>query len=185
MHLPCVIHGEVGGTKEVYDPGLGIESLSGSPSTVTIWKRLLCGCHGCWAGDAGGAWSRVTSFKVEGGEECVPLLLRVGACADELRLMGGEHGSCLAGAAAGVEASASLARKVSSACARPLWSGCGEGPAERARTAQLKNERIRSITMKPRLKTKSQNLYVILPVFLTLALFISKLPVHVPTHSAL
>jgi hypothetical protein len=32
-------HGEVGGTKKVHGPGLGIESLSGSPSTVIIWRR--------------------------------------------------------------------------------------------------------------------------------------------------
>jgi hypothetical protein len=36
VHLPWVFHGEVGCTKEVYGPGIGIESQSGSFSTVTI-----------------------------------------------------------------------------------------------------------------------------------------------------
>ena len=97
--LAVYVPRELGDTKEVYGPGLGIESQSGSPSTVTILRRSLYGRRGWRAGDAGGVWSRVTSFEVEGGHECVPLLLRVGACTDELRLMGGERISCLAGAA--------------------------------------------------------------------------------------
>jgi len=36
LHFPRVFHGEVGGTKEVYGPGLVIESLSGSPSIVAM-----------------------------------------------------------------------------------------------------------------------------------------------------
>ncbi len=72
--MPCVFHGEVGGTKEMYGSGLGIESLSGSPSIVTIWRRSLCGRRGWRAGDAGGVWSLVTSFEVEGEKDCVPLL---------------------------------------------------------------------------------------------------------------
>jgi len=69
MYVPCVLHGKVDGTKEVHGPAIGIEYLSGSPSTVIIWRRSLCCRRGWWAGDAGGGvWSRVTPFEV-GGEE--------------------------------------------------------------------------------------------------------------------
>jgi len=59
-------------------------------------------------------------------------LLRIGACADELHLMGCECGSTLAEVVVAVEASASLARKASSAYVPPyikwMWRGpCGEG----------------------------------------------------------
>jgi hypothetical protein len=41
MVLPKVFHGDVIGTMEGYGPRLGMESLSGSPSSVTICKRLM------------------------------------------------------------------------------------------------------------------------------------------------
>ena len=55
----------------------------------------------------------------QGEEDCVPLLMRVGACADELRIMGGERGSTLDGVVGAGKESASVARKVSSAWAPP------------------------------------------------------------------
>ncbi len=67
MHFPCVFHGEVGGIKEVYGTGLGIESLSRSPSTVKILRGSLCGRRGWQAEDAGGVWARYT--PLEGGGE--------------------------------------------------------------------------------------------------------------------
>jgi hypothetical protein len=54
-------------------------------------------------------------------------MLRVGACADELRLMRGED-SCLAGAATAGEASASSTRKASSACAPPFMERMWKEP---------------------------------------------------------
>ena len=59
------------------------------------------------------------------------LLVRVGACADELRLMGGGRGSVLAEVLVEGRDSAIVARKVSSVWAPPaierMWKGpCGE-----------------------------------------------------------
>ena len=59
-------------------------------------------------------------------------LVRVGACADEVCLMGGGRGSTLAGVSVEGRDSASVARKISSACAPPaierMWrKPCGEG----------------------------------------------------------
>jgi len=68
-----------------------------------------------------------------GGEvECVHLLLRVGACADELRLMRCERGSIIDGVTVAADDSTSAMRKASSACApsamERIWRGpCGEG----------------------------------------------------------
>jgi len=95
MYLPWVFHGKVCDTKEVYCLGLGIESLSESPTTVTMWRRSLCNHRGWRAGDAGGGCSRFPPLLGGGEEECLPLVMRVGAYADELRLMGGERGSSL------------------------------------------------------------------------------------------
>ena len=58
--------------------------------------------------------------------------MRVGACADELNLMGGERGSISDGVFGTGKDSASISRKVSSAWAPPaierMWQGpCGEG----------------------------------------------------------
>ena len=125
-----MFHGEVGGAKEGYGPGLGMESLSESPSTVTIWRRWVCGRRGWRAGDVGGVWSRGTPVGSGSGEEWAYLMVRVGACTDELRLMWVERGLILAGVT-GVD-NASFSRKASSAYAPPaierMWSGtCGEG----------------------------------------------------------
>ena len=54
MSLPILFHGDVGGTNDAYGPVLGIESLSGSPSSSIIWRRSLCGRLGGRAGDDGG-----------------------------------------------------------------------------------------------------------------------------------
>ncbi len=43
MCLPMLFQGEEGGTREAYGPDLGIESLSGSPSSKTMWRRSECG----------------------------------------------------------------------------------------------------------------------------------------------
>jgi len=69
-----------------------------------------------------------------GGEEGVNISLRIGACTDELRLVGGELGSTLDGVSSSFEDSASAARKMSSAWAPPamerMWQWpFGEGRA--------------------------------------------------------
>ncbi len=60
-------------------------------------------------------------------EAYLPLVMRVGACADDLRLMGGERGSSLDGVYGADQESASVARKASSAWAPPaierMWQG--------------------------------------------------------------
>jgi hypothetical protein len=40
MFLPMVFQGAEGGTEEAYGPDMGKESLSGSPSSITMWRRL-------------------------------------------------------------------------------------------------------------------------------------------------
>ena len=40
MFLPMVFQGAEGGTEEAYGPGLDKESLSRSPSSRTMWRRL-------------------------------------------------------------------------------------------------------------------------------------------------
>ncbi len=54
MSLPSRFHGDVGGTKDAYGPDLGRESLSGSPFSSMIWRRLLCVRLARRAGDDGG-----------------------------------------------------------------------------------------------------------------------------------
>ena len=53
--LPVGFHGESGGTREAYGPCLCKESLSGSPSSITICRRSVCGRLGRRAGDVGRA----------------------------------------------------------------------------------------------------------------------------------
>ncbi len=88
IFLLVVFHGEKGGTREAYGPGLGKESLSGSPSSSTMCRISECGRRGRRAGDIGGAlFSCIASG---GGDDGLGALcfVRVGACADDLRLMG-------------------------------------------------------------------------------------------------
>ncbi len=40
IFLPMVFQGAEGGSEEAYGPGLGKESLPGSPSSITMWRRL-------------------------------------------------------------------------------------------------------------------------------------------------
>ena len=88
ISLLVVFHGEKGGTREAYGPVLGKESLSGSPSSSTMCKSSECGRRGRRAGDVGRAL--VSCIASGGGDDGLGALcfVRVGACADELRLMG-------------------------------------------------------------------------------------------------
>ncbi len=54
MSLPILFHEDVGGPKDTYGPDLGMESLSGSPSSIIIWRRSLCGRLSGRVGDDGG-----------------------------------------------------------------------------------------------------------------------------------
>jgi len=67
---------------------MGRESLSGSPSSLIMWRRSDCGRRGGRAGEDGGVL--LDGFPVWGESLGVGalILVRVGACADELRLMG-------------------------------------------------------------------------------------------------
>ena len=88
ISLFSVFHGEKGGTREAYGPVLGKESLSGSPSSSTMCRSSECGRRGRRAGDVGRAV--VSCVASGGGDDGLGTLcfVRVGACADELRLMG-------------------------------------------------------------------------------------------------
>ena len=136
MSLPILFHGDVGGTKDAYSHDLGMESLFGSPSSNIIWRRLLCGRLGGQAGDDGGCMSCRLPLGGEVGSATARNLMRVGECADVLRLMGGERDevSTLAGRAGGGKGS--LSKKVSRACGPPpierMLSGL-EGTAQIAR----------------------------------------------------
>ncbi len=54
MFMPIVFHGKVGGTREAGVLGLGRDSLSGSPSSVMMWRRSFWGCLVGRAGEDGG-----------------------------------------------------------------------------------------------------------------------------------
>ena len=117
--LPVGFHGESGGTREAYGPCMGKESLSGSPSSSTMCRRSVCGRRGQRAGDVGRA---LVGCVVPGGGDSgrfAFIFVRVGACADELRLMGVKWRGLPtdAGEAGGDEGS--LARKLSRACVPP------------------------------------------------------------------
>ena len=86
--FPVGFQGESGGTREAYGPCLGMESLSGSPSSITMWRRSVCGRRGRRASDVGGGLvGRIASVGGAIGRLTLGFG-RVGACADELRLMG-------------------------------------------------------------------------------------------------
>ena len=96
-----------------------MESLSGSPSSIIIWRRSLCGRLGQRAGNDGGFPSRWSPLRVgvEGATACD--LMRVGAFAAELRLMGvvrAEAFTLVGRVGGGV---GSLSRNASRACGPP------------------------------------------------------------------
>ncbi len=91
MYLPIMFHGDVGETRDTYGPDLGMETLSRSPSSRIIWRRSLCGRLGGRAEDDGGCPPCWCPLGGEVGRTSALNLKRVGACADELRLMGVER----------------------------------------------------------------------------------------------
>jgi len=88
MSLPIMFHRNVGGTRDAYGLDLGMESLSRSPSSIIIWRRSLCGRLGRRGGDDERFPSRWSSLRGEVSGVAARSLMRVGAYADELRLMG-------------------------------------------------------------------------------------------------
>ena len=80
MCLPMLFEGEEGGTREAYDLGLGRESLSGSPSSKTMWRRSECARLVERAGDDGGVGVLVVSLE-EGEMLGIP---RVSICESAL-----------------------------------------------------------------------------------------------------
>ena len=68
-----------------------MESLFGSPSSSIIWRRSLCGRLGRRAGDDRGFPSWWSPLRGEVGGAMACSLGRVGASADELRLIGVER----------------------------------------------------------------------------------------------
>jgi hypothetical protein len=127
MSLPSLFHGDVGGTRYAYGPALGMESLSGSPSSSMIWRRSLCGRLGRRAGDGGGCPPLWIPLGGEVGGVVARSLARVGACADELRLMGVERAEVYTLVGRAGWGRGSLCKKVSRACGslamERMWSG--------------------------------------------------------------
>ena len=67
MSVPNVFHADVVDTSETYGPSWGMESLSGSPSSVMIWRRSVCARRGGLAGEVGGGrrWASECGGGVE------------------------------------------------------------------------------------------------------------------------
>jgi hypothetical protein len=116
-----------------------MESLSGSLSSIIIRRWLLCERLGRRGGDDGGFLYRWSPLRegVVGVTACN--LMRVGACADELCLMGVvrvEVFTLVGRVGGGV---GSLSKKSLRACGPPaimLWSGCGVDPEGKVRIAR-------------------------------------------------
>ena len=100
-----MFHGYVGGTRDAYGHDLGMEFLYGSPSSSIIWRRSLCGRLGGRAGNDGGCPPWLFPLGGEVGGVAARNLARVGACAEDLRLMIVERDevSTLVGRVGGVE----------------------------------------------------------------------------------
>ncbi len=131
MSLPRRFHGDMVGTRDAYGPNLSRDALSGSPSSSMIWMRSLCASLFGRAGEDGGCPPIRAPF---GGEGAAALILaRVGACADELRLMGVERGEVHTEVGRAVLAQGSLSRKELRACGSTyvmerMWKGLwGDG----------------------------------------------------------
>ncbi len=114
-----------------------MESLSGPPSSSIVLRRSFFGYLGRRAGNDGGCppwWSPLVE-EVEGATACS--LARVGACADELRLMGVERAavSTLVGRVGGGVGSLSRnALKPETLNSKPetLWASCYGSDVERS-----------------------------------------------------
>jgi hypothetical protein len=116
-----------GETNVPYGPDLGRESTYGSPSSRMIWRRSLCACLVVRACEDGGCPPCRPPLGGEGGAVALSFV-RVGACADELRLMGVERSGLPsdAGGAGGNEGS--LTRKSSRACVPPAMNRMWKSP---------------------------------------------------------
>ncbi len=88
ISLLVLFHGEKVGTREAYGPDLGKESLSGSTSSSTMCKSSECGRRGRGAGDVGRFLVSCVALGGGGVGLGALCLVRVGACAGELRLIG-------------------------------------------------------------------------------------------------
>ena len=73
MSVPSVFHADVVGTSETNGPSWGMESLSGSPSSVMIWRRFVCARRGGLAGEDGGG--RLLAGECGGGVEDLRFVL--------------------------------------------------------------------------------------------------------------
>jgi hypothetical protein len=132
MFLPERFHGDVGGTRDVYEPGLGMESRSGSPSSNMIWRKASCGRRVGRGREEGGCPPLRLPLVGEVGGAATLRFVRVGACADELCLMGVGWDKVSPGGSRGEREICSLARKSSSAYGLPaiewMWRGLwGDG----------------------------------------------------------
>ena len=88
MCLQMLFQGDEGGNMEAYGPGLGRESLSGSPSSKTMcWSSECARLVGRDGDDWGGRFGGVPRGGGDAGQSA-RIFMRVGACANELRLLG-------------------------------------------------------------------------------------------------
>jgi hypothetical protein len=132
MSLPKRFHGDVGGTRDVYGSGLGMDFRSRSPSFSMIGGKSSCERREGRGGEEGGCLPFRLPLVGDVGGAATLRFVRVGACADELRLMGVERDKFSIGGCRGERRRCSLASKSSSACAPPsmerMWRGpCGDG----------------------------------------------------------
>jgi hypothetical protein len=103
MSLPSRFHGDVEGTRDAYGFDLGSSSM--------IWRRSLCARLVGRAGEDGGCPPIRPPLGGEGGATALSLA-RVGACADQLRLMGVERDEVPTEVGKAGRAEGSLSRKL-------------------------------------------------------------------------
>jgi hypothetical protein len=107
---------------------MGMESLSGSPSSRMIWKRSLCVRLDGRAGEDVGCSPLLPPFGGEKGGAVVRSLARVGACADEVSFMGVKRNGVPADIGRADGGEGSLARKSSRVCAPSAMDRIWRGP---------------------------------------------------------
>jgi hypothetical protein len=97
--MPRAFDEDMDGTRKKYGIGLRIESLSGPPFSGTMWRRSLWSRRARRPGEDWELCPRIPPLGGEGGEVVARILVRVGACADELTLMVVERKVVLSGLA--------------------------------------------------------------------------------------
>ncbi len=128
MSLPKRFHGDVGGTWDVNGSCLGMESLSGSPSSNIICRETSCGRRLGRGGEEGVCPPFPSPLGGVVGGAVAFRFVRVGACAYELRLMEVGRSRVSIGVVGVVRVRGSFVRKSSNACWPPNMERMWRGP---------------------------------------------------------